>query len=138
MITPSFQEKLRFIYSRPPENLVLAKLNVGERAMIDEVTARFEALGFKARKKVIPKQDTVEIFWDWAIRCAQQLRPHIQDQRRRRGPLDVYRADFDWLVRECKLYQLERLGHRESTKNMTVDQLLQVKPLSIFNLEASA
>jgi hypothetical protein len=121
MITPSFQEKLRFIYSRLPENLVLAKLDVDQRAVVDEVTARFEALGFKVRKRIIPKRDTVEIFWDWVIRCAQQLRPHIQDQRRRRGPSDNYREDFDWLARECKLYQLKRLGHKGSTTDMTLD-----------------
>jgi hypothetical protein len=135
MVTPDFQEKLRLIYSRSPDELVLARLNSDQRALVAEITARFDMLGFKARKGVVPKKETIEIFWDWVIRCAQQLRPHIQDQRRRRGRTDIYRMDFDWLTRECKLYQLKRDGYDGSTKDLTVDQLLQIKKLTIFNVQ---
>ena len=134
MVTPDFQVKLRFIYSRSSDDLVLARLDSDQRALVTEVTARLEGLGFKARKGVVPKKEAVEIFWDWVIRCAQQLRPHIEDQRRRRGRADAYRVDFDWLARECKLYQLKRDGYKGSAKDLTLDQLLQIKKLALFNL----
>lgn len=137
MVTPDFQDKLRFIYSLAPDDLVLAHLDSDQRALVAEVTARFDMLGYKARKDVVPKKEAVEIFWDWVIRCAQQLRPHIEDQRRRRGRTDVYRADFDWLARQCKLYQLARDGYKGSAKDLTLDQLLQIKKLSIFNLQST-
>ena len=98
MVTADFQDKLRLIYSRDPDALVLARLDSDQRALVTEITARFDILGFKARKGVVPKKETIEIFWDWVIRCAQQLRPHIEDQRRRRGRTDIYRTDFDWLT----------------------------------------
>jgi len=135
MVTPEFQKKLRFVYSRTPEDLILSKLDESQREIVDEITARFEALGFRIRKKVVPKKESIEIFWDWVIRCAQQLRLYIKDQRRRRGPSDFYRNDFDWLARECKLFHLERLGHKVSTMDMELDELLKVKPLSFFNIE---
>ena len=135
MVTPDFQDKLHFIYSKAPDDLVLAHLDSDQRALIEEVTARFEMLGVKVRKGVVPKKETVEIFYDWVIRCAQQLRPHIEDQRRRRGRTDKYRRNFDWLAKECKFYQLKSDGYSGPTKDLTIDQLLQIKKLSIFNLQ---
>jgi hypothetical protein len=48
-LTPEFRQKVIFIYSRKPEDLILSKLTEQEREVIDEVTSRFEGLGFKVR-----------------------------------------------------------------------------------------
>ena len=138
LLTPEFRHKVVFIYSRKPEDLVLSKLTEPERGIVDEVTARFEGLGFKVRKKVIPKKDAIEGFWDWVVRCAQQTQPYIQDQRERRGSSESYRKDFEELARECKLFHLERIGDKTPTKGLSLDKLLQIRPLPIFQVGESS
>ena len=129
LVTPEFRRKLLFVYSRDPENLILPELSDSEREIVEEITAHFDGLGFRVRKEIIPKEEALELFWDLVVRCAQQLRPHLLDQRERRGLSYEYKADFDWLARECKLFQLK------STGDLTLDELLKLEPLPIFRIE---
>ena len=134
VVTPEFRQKLLFVYSREPENLTLPKLSQSEREIVEEVTARFDGLGFRVRTGLVPKHETMELFWDLVVRCAQQLRSHILDQRERRGVLREYKADFDWLARECKIYHLKNLSS-SYPRRISLDELLQIKPLPIFKSE---
>jgi hypothetical protein len=129
VVTPEFRRKLPFVYSREPENLTLQKLSQSEREIVEDVTARFDGIGFRVRTGVVPKQETLALFWDLVLRCAQQLRPHILDQRERRGASLEYKADFDWLARECKLFHLKSLGHKSLPRNLNLDKLLELEPL---------
>ena len=133
--TLDFRRKMAFLYSHKPEDLVLSKLNVSDREIANEVIARFEALAFKVRKGLIPKEDAIEGYWDWVVRCAQQTRDYIKDQRQRRAPAENYRANFDWLARECKLFHLKRAGNKSRTDDLTLDELLQIEPLPIFQVD---
>ena len=132
--TPEFRRKLLLVYSKSPDELVLSKLSQSEREMVEEVTAKFDGLAFRVRIQQVPLQETLELFWDLVIRCAQQLRPHILDQRERRGLMYEYKADFDWLARQCKLFQLRKLGRKLLRKNLGLDELLKLEPLPIFRL----
>jgi len=136
VVTPEFRQKLLFVYSREPETLTLSKLSQSEREIVEEVTARFDGLGFRVRTGLVPKQEAMELFWDLVVRCSQQLRPHILDQRERRGVLHKYKADFHWLACECKIYHLRRLSS-PYTKKISLDELLRIEPLPIFKLEAA-
>jgi hypothetical protein len=95
------------------------------------VTARFEEMGFKVRKGIVSKRESIEGFYDWVIPCAQHLRLHIQDERNRRGPSYRYREHLDWLAKECKLFQLKRDGYKLASRKMSLDQLLGLKPMPI-------
>jgi hypothetical protein len=110
LVTPEFRRRLLFVYSRKPESLIVSELTDSEREIVEDVTARFDGLGFRVQKGIIPKEEALELFWDLVIRAAQQLHPHILDQRESRqekqGVLRKYReykADFDWLAREGHL-----------------------------------
>ena len=145
LVTLEFRRQLLFIYSRKPEDLVVSKLTDSEREMVEDVTARFDGLGFRVRKRIIPKKESLELFWDLVVRSAQQLRPHIQDQRDKRqekqGAFRKYReykADFDWLARECKLFHLQGVGQKISQKDISLDELLQLEPLPIFTAHTSS
>ena len=133
--TPEFRRKLLLVYSRNPDELVLSKLSPSEREMVEEVTAKFDGIGFRARIQQVPLHETLELFWDMVIRCAQQLRPHLLDQREKRGSMFEYKADFDWLARQSKLFQLRNLGHRLPESNLGLDELLKLEPLPIFRIE---
>jgi hypothetical protein len=135
LLTPEFRQQLVFLYSRKPQDLVLSKLTKEERDKVDEVTARFEGIGFKVRKGLVPKREAIEGFWDWVVRCAQQTQHYVQDQRERRGASETYRKDFEYLARECKLFHLERLGDRTPTRGMKLEQLLEMQPLPVFQVE---
>jgi hypothetical protein len=135
MVTPDFRRKLYFIYSRKPEDLISSKLDESQQEIVTEVTGRFEELGSKVRMGMVPRNESIEIFYDWAIPCAQQLRPHILDLRQRRGPSYQYREHFDWLAKECKLFQLRRDGCKLATKNMSLDELLMLNPMPIVRVE---
>jgi hypothetical protein len=135
METIDFRRKMSFLYQHKPEDLLPAKLTEAEHEMLYEVIAHFESLGFRMRKGVIPKQVFVEAYWDWVIRCAQQTQLYITEQRQRRDPSEKYRANFDWLTRECKSFQLEREGLKHPAKGLSKDMLLQIKPLPIFKIE---
>lgn len=138
LVTPEFRQKLLLVYSKSPEELLLERLSQLEREMVEEVTARFDGLGFRVRSQIVPKQEALELFWDLILRCAQQLRPHVLDQREKRGVLRDYKADFDWLARECKLFQLKRLGRKPPMKDISLDELLRLDPLPIFRTEKQA
>lgn len=138
VVTPEFRRKLLFVYSREAGDLLLSKLSQSERETVEEVTARFDGLGFRVRKQLVPKQEALELFWDLVLRSAQQLRPHVLDQREKRGALHEYKLDFDWLARECKVFHLKRLGRQPPTLDMSLDELLKVEPLPIFRIEKSA
>lgn len=135
METVDFRRKMTFLYWNEPKDLVASKLTEAERETINEVIARFEALSFKVQKGVIPKRDFIEGYWDWVVRCAQQSRPYINDQRQRRDPSENYRANFDWLARECKLFHLERTGNKSRAKNLTLEELLKIQPLPFFRVD---
>jgi hypothetical protein len=135
LLTPEFRQQVVFLYSRKPEDVVPSKLTREEREIVDEVTARFEGLGFKVRRGLIPKKDAVEGFWDWAVRCAQQTQPYIQDQKERRGDSERYRKDFEYLAKECKLFHLKRIGDKTPTRGLKLEQLLQIQPMTIFQVE---
>jgi hypothetical protein len=132
LVTPEFRKKLRFVYSRQAEDLILPKLTEPERDMVEEVLARFDGLGFRVRNKLIPKQEALHLFWDMVLRSAQRLQPHLQDQRARRDPRYEYKEDFEWLAKECKRYQLATLGQKLPSKKLDLDDLLQLEPLPIF------
>ncbi len=135
METIDFRRKMTFLYWHESQDLVASKLTEADREIVNEVIARFEALSFKVRKGVIPKKDFIEGYWDWVVRCAQQSRPYIKDQRQKRAPSENYRANFDWLARECKLFHLETAGNKSQTKNLTLEELLQIEPLPVFRVD---
>jgi len=132
LVTPDFRRRLLFVYSRSPEELILEKLSQSDREIVEEVTARFDGLGFRVRTRLVPKEETLELFWDLVLRCSQQLRPHVLGQREKRGVLYEYKADFDWLARECKLFQLKQLGQQPPSVDMSLDELLRLDPLPVF------
>jgi len=132
LVTPDFRRKLHFVYSHRPEDLVLSNLSESDRETVEEVTARFDGLGFRVRKGIVPRNEARELFWDLVVRCAQQLRPHLLDQREKRGILREYKTDFDWLARECKLFQLRKLSNKSPAKDLNLDELLKLEPLPIF------
>ena len=134
LVTPEFRKKLRFLYSRQAEDLILPKLTESERDMVEEVLARFDGLGFRVRNGLVPKQYALHLFWDMVVRSAQRLHPHVQDQRARRGPQHEYKEDYEWLAKECKRYQLAKAGQKWLSKELDLDDLLKVEPLPIFNL----
>ena len=130
---PEFREKMVFLYSKKPEDLVEAKLSRDEQAKVADVTARFEGVGFRVRKKVIPASDAVDACYLWAIRAAQQTRPHILDQRKRRGPNErPYREDFDRFIRVCKIHHLRKLHDYRLTWFLSLDDLLEIHPLEVW------
>jgi len=135
MVTTDFRRKLAFVYSREPEDLILPKLDQLEQEIVTEVSARFEELGFKVRWNVVPKQQAIEVFFDWVIPCAQQLRPNILNQREKRGPEYRYREQFDWLAKECKLFQLQREGYTPVSSETSLDELLSKRPFRITRTE---
>ena len=139
LVTPEFRKKLRFVYSRQAEDLILPKLTEPERDMVEEVLARFDGLGFRVRNKLVPKQEALHLFWDLVIRNAQQLYPHLQNQRARRDPRYEYKEDFEWLAKECKRYQLvTQLGQKRPSKKLDLDALLKLDPLPIFGVSTAS
>jgi hypothetical protein len=157
VITNEFREKLRFIYRRDPDALTGDRLPDDDLAKVEEVTAQMDGLGIRMRNKIIPYDESLYIFWPLVLRCAQQLRPHLKNQRTNRHTKEDYKADFDWLARECKLYQLSLApgGKIECTGNglrmlnwklrrwrirsgdygkMDLDKLLEQDPLPIFRM----
>jgi hypothetical protein len=128
-ITPDFRQKLSFVYSLNPEDLVLSKLDKGQQLIVTEVTGAFEEMGFKVRKGIVPRRESIEGFYDWIIPCAQRLRLHIQDEQTRRGPSYRYREHFDWLAKECKLFQLKRDGCKSASREKSLDELLKLNPM---------
>lgn len=137
LVTPEFRKNLRFVYSRQAEDLVLP-LPEPERDMVEEVLARFDGLGFRVKNGLVPKKEALHLFWDLVVRSAQQLYPHLQDQRVRRGPQHEYKEDYEWLVKECKRYQLAKLGQKWLSKELDLDDLLKVEPLPVFNLASQS
>jgi hypothetical protein len=132
LVTPEFRKKLQFVYSRQAEDLVLP-LPESERDIVEEVLARFDGLGFRVRNKLVPKQEALHLFWDLVIRSAQQLYLHVQDQRARRGPQHEYKEDYEWLLEECKRYQLAKAGKKLPREKLDLDDLVKLDPLPIFN-----
>jgi hypothetical protein len=62
LVTPEFRKKLRFVYSRQAEDLILLNLTEPERDMVEEVLARFDGLGFRVRNGLVPKQYALHLF----------------------------------------------------------------------------
>lgn len=120
LVTPEFRRQLLFVYSHKPEELIVSKLTDSERDIVENVTARFDGLGFRVRKGTVPKTEALELFWDLVVRSAQQLRPHILDQREKRQES-----------------QIESAGHKIPRKSTNLDELLKVKPLPIFTAHTS-
>lgn len=135
VVTSEFRRKLQFIYSRGPNDLVRQKLSQPEIDIVEEVTAVFDGIGFRVRKDIFPRQETLELFWDLVLRCAQRLRQHIVDQRDRRGEKELpdeyrYKYDFDWLTRECKLFHFKMLGYKPLSQGM---EDFEIPPLTSGN-----
>jgi len=138
LVTPEFRRKLRFVYSRQAEDLILLKLTESEQDMVEEVLARFDGLGFRVRNGLVPKQEALHLFWDLVVRSAQQLYPHLQDQRARRGPQHEYKEDYEWLAKECKRYQLAKMGQKRPSKKLDLENLLKLEPLLIFRVNMAS
>ena len=67
------------------------------------------------------------------LRSAQRLYLHVQDQRARRGPQHEYKEDYEWLVEECKRYQLAKAGEKWPRRKLDLDDLVSLQPLPVFN-----
>jgi len=148
-----FQEKLRFIFSREPETLIRSKLraqfsNADEKVKAnwaEDVTRMFNMLGYQARTGAISKDLIIAGNWDTIVRCGQKLVPHIQQQRAdRQEPsglpeVSKYKGYFVWLVKECKLYQLRKMGlpkqdrWGEDISLIDLQSLLEEKPLHFLD-----
>jgi len=138
LVTPEFRKRLHFVYSRQAEDLILSKLTESERDMVEEVLARFDGLGFRVRNALVPKQYALHLFWDMVVRSAQRLYLHVQDQRERRGRQHEYKGDYEWLARECKRYQLAKMGQKRLSKKLELDDLLKLEPLPIFRVNVTS
>ena len=128
---PKFREALRFIYSREPANLILEHLSEEELEQVEMVTVHLQRLGFRARKKLVPEDECYHLFQGMVIRTAQQLQQHLRDQRQKRGT-ELYRGDYDWLVRRFKLRQLGEKDRRSIDEQMPLSDLLAIEPLPVF------
>jgi hypothetical protein len=95
--------------------------------------ARFDGLGFRVKNGLVPKEYALHLFWDLVIRSAQQLYLHLRDQRARRGPQHEYKEDYEWLLEECKRYQLDQAGKKWPREKLDLDDLVKLEPLPIFN-----
>jgi len=142
LATLEFRRRIRFIYSREPEDLVRDKLTVEDNDSVEEITGKFEGIGFRIRKGFIPKKLAIELIWDMELRCGQRLYLHVKDQQNKRKDSGMredlrYRNDFLWLTRECKNYHLKQLGYNIADySSLTLDQLLAKQPLYICDFES--
>lgn len=140
MVNPEFREKLAFVYSHKVEDLELSKLSQDDLRIVEDVTGRYDGLGWRVKNGLIPKEETLQLFWDSILRSAQQLHCHIKDQRMARKeeklPEDVkYKADFEWLAKECKRFQLKRMlipKKEWPNEGASIEDWLKIEPLTIF------
>jgi hypothetical protein len=126
------RNEMRFLFSREPEDFSLEKLNAEESKMVNNVIARFDALAFKIKKGLVPKKIVVESYFDWIIRCGQQTRVFVNEQRAKRLTSEKYKLRFEWLVKECKLFQLKRENNEDLSRGKSFDELLTISPLPVF------
>ncbi len=130
---------MKVLYKYEQEDISYKKLEEGIISeehfdIINHIIACFEALAFKVVKKVIPIKYVIDGYSDWIIRCAQQTRIYIKDQRANRHKSENYRKRFEWLVKECKLYQLKQEGKESQINDNSLDALLKIEPLPIFKI----
>lgn len=51
----------------------------------------------------------------------------------RRGPQHEYKEDYEWLLEECKRYQLDKAGEKWPRKKLDLDDLVSLQRLPIFD-----
>jgi hypothetical protein len=132
--TPELREDMKFLYSHRPADFSLNKISEEDNKIVNNVVAHFEGLAFKIQKGVIPKEVVIELYFDWIIRCAQQTSIFIKEQRANRPESEKYRFLFDGLVKDCKLFQLKRIGKKAQAKGKSLDDLLLIEPMTIFKI----
>jgi hypothetical protein len=90
----------------------------------------------RIKNRLVPEQESYELFWDIVIRSAQQLQRHLDDQTAKRGY--EYAPDYQWLARRFKCRWLRERGRLPSAyKRMSLAALLAIEPLPVWSSAAA-
>lgn len=100
LLSEEMQKALRFVYNT--ENSYLAKPKYASHLrMIELVLNTYDLIGFRVKKKVLPKEATLETEWKILLRMWPQLELFITNKREERGNIP-YKEHFIWLVEEAR------------------------------------
>jgi 8-oxo-dGTP diphosphatase len=94
LLADDMQEALRFVYSVDPD--LLADASGRDLKMLELVLNTYDLIGFRVRRKVLPRRATLETEGKLLLRVWQQAKPFIDKERERRKD-DSYKKHFEWL-----------------------------------------
>jgi ADP-ribose pyrophosphatase YjhB (NUDIX family) len=100
LLSEEMQEALRFVYDTEKSYLAKPKY-ANHLRMIELVLNTYDLIGFRVRKKVLPKEATLETEWKILLSVWPQLEPFVNNTRRSRGDIP-YKEHFIWLVGEAR------------------------------------
>jgi 8-oxo-dGTP pyrophosphatase MutT (NUDIX family) len=113
LIGPAVQESLRFIYSHTPGELTRPR-SEDELSRIELVLNTYDLIGFRIRKHVLPKKETLETEAMLLLRIWSQLKDFVERQRRLRND-PSYKEHLQWLANKARKKALRKKDSANST-----------------------
>ncbi len=99
LLSQEMQEALRFVYDTEKSYLAKPKY-ANHLRMIELVLNIYDLIGFRIKKRVLPKGATLETEWKILLRVWPKLKQFVRDEGARRGT--PYKEHFVWLVEEAR------------------------------------
>ena len=99
LLADDMQEALRFVYSVDPD--MLADAIGRDLKMLELVLNTYDLIGFRVRRKVLPKGATLETEGKILLRVWKQAKLFIDKERVRRKDKS-YKQHFEWLMRKAR------------------------------------
>ena len=102
VVRSSIREGLQFIYNRNKEDITFP-MNKEERDKIEQVLDIYDLIGFRVKKRLLPKDATLETEWKTVWRVWYQMEAYVKVVND--GPGGPYKQHLGWLRNEAEKYR---------------------------------